>query len=92
VEIFYDGQEIFPDLKAWANEKTADGKIEILHCQDDKYLSQVLTLEDETKPLDELDEYHVFDRLLEKSEIPAGQKEELANLYKEIVLGINIEN
>ena len=92
VEIIYDGNEVFPDFTVWANEKTADSKIEILKLQNKQYLSEILTLEDETQSLDELDTFDVFDKLLEKNNIATEQKEELQNSYKGIVIELNIEN
>ena len=92
VEIIYVGKEVFPDFTAWANEKTADSKIEILKLQNKQYLTEVLTLEDETQSLDELNKFDVFDKLLEKNSISDGQKEELKNFYHEIVIELNSEN
>ena len=92
VEIIYDGNEVFPDFTAWANEKIKDSKIEILKLQNKQYLTEVLTLEDETQSLDELDKFDVFDKFLEQNKIPIEQKEELKNSYKEIVIELNIEN
>jgi len=88
VEIVYDGKELFPDFAAWVNEKIADSKIEAVNLYSKPYLTEVLTAGDETRSLDELDEFHVFDKLLEKNGIPDVQKQELINLYKEIVIDL----
>jgi exonuclease SbcD len=92
VEIFYTGDEVFPDFTAWVNEAVANTKIEIINHQNRQYLSEVLTQDDNTLSLNELDIYEVFDKLLEKNNIAAGQQEELKNLYHEIIVGLSIEN
>jgi len=84
VEIIYDGSEIFPDFTEWANELIANTKIEIIKLQNKQYLNEALTQDDCTQLLDELDKFEVFDKLLEKNNIPIEQNEELKNLYREI--------
>ena len=86
VEIIYEGSYVFPDLIAWANEMTDDTKIEIIKLQNRQYLYEVLTHDDSTQPLDELDKYDVFDKLLEKHNVSAEQKDELRWLYHEIAI------
>ena len=85
VEIIYEGHRVFPDFTAWVNDKIADSKIEVLKLQNRQYLTEVLTLADETQSLDELDQFVVFDKLLEKNRISMEQKDELKNAYREIV-------
>ncbi|GHU77386.1 nuclease SbcCD subunit D [Bacteroidia bacterium] len=92
IEIVYEGKELFPDFTIWANEQTANTKIEILKLQNKQYLSEVLTKDDSAQSLDELDWFEVFDKLLEKNDISNEQKEELRNSYNEIVLEFNFEN
>lgn len=92
VEIIYKGDDIFPDLSAWANEQTAGSKIEILRLQNRRYLNEVLSQDEATNSLDELNVLEVFDKLLEKNTISGEQKNELRESYKEIIDGLNIEN
>jgi exonuclease SbcD len=87
-EIIYEGPDVFPDFTAWANEQVDGTKIEILKLQNRRYL-EVLTGNDSTQSLDELDKFDVFDKLLEKNDVSAGQNGELKSLYKEIVLELN---
>jgi exonuclease SbcD len=89
VEILYEGSEVFADFTAWVHEKTADSKIEVLKLQNRQYLNKVLTQEEETQSLDALDPFAVFDKLLEKNDIPDTQKDELKNAYRAIVLEMN---
>lgn len=91
VQIIYDGNEIFPNLRLWAEEQVADSKIEILKLQNRKYLTEVLTQYDTKGSLEELNEYDVFDKLLDKNNISIAQKDELKESYKEIVDDLNIE-
>lgn len=91
VEIIYKGSEIFPDLSSWSMEQTANSKIEILKLQNRQYLNDVLSSEDTTLSLEELNMYDVFDKLLAKNEFSEEHKEELKISYKEIVDQLNIE-
>lgn len=92
VEIIYNGTDMFPDFTEWINEQTADSNIEILKLQNLQYLSEVLTADDTTEMLDDLNAMDVFDKLLEKSVFSVEQKEELLISYKEIVDGLTIED
>jgi exonuclease SbcD len=88
-EIIYDGNELFAGLATWAAEQVADTKIEILKIQNKQYLDRVLTREDTAKPLEELNEYDVFDKLLDGKDFPEEQKSELKELYRDIINEIN---
>lgn len=92
VEIIYDGDEIFQDFVSWANEQTANSNIEILKLQNRQYLINVLTKDDTTNSLEELDVFDVFDKLLDKNEISPEQKDELKESYKEIADRIKLDN
>ena len=84
VEIIYDGDDVFPDLTVWANEMTANTKIEIIKLQNRQHLNEVLTQNENKQSLDDLDKFEVFDILLEKNNFSTERKEELKNLYQEI--------
>ena len=84
VEILYESSELFPDLTVWVNERVANTKIEIIKLQNKQNLNEVLTQNDSTQSLEELDQFEVFDKLLEKNDISVEQQTELRNLYKEI--------
>ena len=91
VEIIYDGSDVFPDLATWAHEKIKISKIEIIKIQNRQHFNEVLTQEDSRLSLDELDEFEVFDKLLEKKAMSTEQKEELKNLYREIIVELRHE-
>jgi len=65
---------------------TDNTKIEIIKLQNRQYLNEVLTKEDSTQSLDELDPFEVFNKLLEKNDISMEQKEELRDSYRESVV------
>lgn len=85
VEINYNGNEIFSDFSSWIMQLTADSKIEVLKQQNRHFFNEVLTVSDTTKSLEELDEFEVFDKLLEKQQISEEQKDQFKIAYKEIV-------
>ncbi len=91
VEVIYKGDEIFPDFSAWTNEQVTNSKIEVLKLQNRQHLNEVLTTDDTTDSLDELNAFDVFDKLLHKASISGEQKQELKESYKEIIDGLNIE-
>lgn len=91
IEIIYIGDEIVSDFSAWANEQTTNSKIEILKLQNRQHLNEVLSVDNTTGSLDELNTFDVFNKLLGKNKISEEQKEELKETYKEIVDKLNIE-
>jgi len=91
LEMIYTGNEVFPDLTAWANEQTKNSFIEILKLQNRQTLNDVLTKNDVTDSLDDLNPLEVFDKLLEKSVISDQQKDELKTLYREVVVGLTVK-
>jgi len=91
VEVIYKGDEIFPDFSSWINGQTANSKIEVLKLQNRQHLNEVLTTNDTTDSLDELNAFEVFDKLLDKVNVSDEQKEGLKVSYKEIVEGLSIK-
>ncbi|MBE0422459.1 MAG: exonuclease SbcCD subunit D C-terminal domain-containing protein [Lutibacter sp.] len=91
VEVIYKGDEIFPDFSSWINGQTANSKIEVLKLQNRQHLNEVLTRNDTTDSLDELNAFEVFDKLLDKVNVSDEQKEDLKVSYKEIVEGLSIK-
>ena len=85
VEIIYEGNEVFPDLAAWVNDKIAGAEIELLNLQNRLFINEVLSRDDSAQSLDELNIVEVFNKLLDKSDISDEQKAELKQYYNEIV-------
>ena len=90
IEIIYEGNDVFPDFTSWAEEQTANTKIEILKLQNRKYLTEVLTQNDCTQSLDELDKFEVFEKLLDKNNISEEQKTMYKELYNEIIIALSV--
>lgn len=88
LEVVYTGSELFPDLASWASEQLVGSKAEILKVQNRRYLDTVLAQEDAARPLEDLNEYEVFDKLLCSRDFPEDQKEELKQLYRDTVASI----
>jgi exonuclease SbcD len=84
-EVIYDGNEIVADFGTWTAEQTAQTNIEVLISRNKPYLDKVLTREEVAKSLEELNEFEVFDRLLDGKDYPQEQKSELRELYKGII-------
>lgn len=91
IEVIYQSDEIFPTLSEWVNDMVRDSKVEVLNCQNRQQFNEVLTANDTTNSLEELNLYEVFDKLLDKAGISDEQKNELKDTYKEVVEGLNIE-
>jgi exonuclease SbcD len=92
IEIIYQGNEIIPDLTPWINEQLIDSKIEVLKIQNKQFQQNVLSNNDVSVSLDELNPIDVFSILLEKSEISNEQQEELKAIYKEVVETIKLKD
>ncbi len=92
VEIIYTGDDIFPDFFNWVQEQTSDSKIEVLKLINRQLLNAVLTHDETTELLDEMNEYDVFEKLLEKNNISDEQRKILRKLYNEIVTELQIES
>lgn len=90
VEIVYTGDEIFPDFSNWVQEQISDSKIEVLKLINSQLLNAFLTHDDVTELLDEMNEYDVFEKLLEKNNISDEQSKILRELYNEIVTELQI--
>ncbi|MDR0516545.1 MAG: exonuclease SbcCD subunit D C-terminal domain-containing protein [Fibromonadaceae bacterium] len=86
VEIIYEGNELFADFQAWIDAQITGTKIEPLKIQDKRFLDNVLAGEYSEKNLEELNEFDVFDKLLESKDFPYEQKDELRELYREIAM------
>lgn len=91
VEIIYKGDALFPDFHEWTNEQIKGSKIEVLKFKNRQYLNDVLSKEDASQSLEELNAYDVFNKLLDKASITDLQKVELLDSYKEIVDSLNVE-
>ena len=92
IEIIYQGDELFPDLIPWINELIVDSKLEVLKVQNKQQNQEVLSQQDVSVSLDELNPYDVFTIFLEKSTISENQKEDLTIIYKEVIDSITLKD
>lgn len=90
VEVIYTGKKLFSEFSLWVNDLIVDTPIELLKIQDRQYLNKVLTQKDSSESLEELGVFDVFDKKLEKEEILEEEKEQLKELYTEVVQGLKI--
>lgn len=91
VEIIYKGEEVFPDFHPWVMEQVKDTHIEVLKLQNKQHLNEVLSKEDYTHSLEELNAFEVFNKLLDKAAISDQQKELMNETYKEILDSLKVE-
>jgi exonuclease SbcD len=90
VEVIYSGKELLPDFTQWVNDLIDGSPIEVLKLQNRPQSTTVLTQEDTSESLEELDIFDVFEKKLMKEEIIEEQKDELRALYREMVQRLNI--
>ena len=90
IEIVYTADELLPNLTTWVNEIIADSKIEILKVQHKNVAKDVLTTNNTSDELKDLNVFQVFDDLLIKNKIPDDQQNQLKASYREIVDRINL--
>ncbi|MFM7711141.1 MAG: exonuclease SbcCD subunit D C-terminal domain-containing protein [Ferruginibacter sp.] len=89
VEIMYDGEAVFTDLASWIQEETKDSLIEVLKIQNRQHVRHMLSATSPSEALEELTIHDVFNRLLEKTEIPEEQRLSLKETYQEIIENLN---
>jgi DNA repair protein SbcD/Mre11 len=92
IEINYDGQDIFPELRKWSEEQVYNSSIEILKSNNRQYQVQNTVETTIAASLDEQSPEDVFNTFLEKIDVSDDQKEELKITYKEIVDEIGNEH
>lgn len=85
VEIVYNGAEIISDLRERLDELTEGSQIEILRIKNDRLWEKEMTLLDTGEVLNELDVTEVFSRCLEDYQLEADQRNDLLQLYKEVL-------
>jgi len=91
IDIVYTGKQVMGDLRDCLDELTAQSKLEILRIKNDRLFesAKISSINDETLADLSIDE--VFKRCLDANEIPAEQREELINTYREAVLLVQEE-
>ena len=91
VEIIYKGDEMISDFVAWINEQITHSNIDVLKLQNRQHINDFLANKDTEDSLEKLNDFEVFEKLLDKANITNEQKDDLKKSYQEIVAGLNIE-
>ncbi|MDD3853566.1 MAG: exonuclease SbcCD subunit D C-terminal domain-containing protein [Syntrophomonadaceae bacterium] len=92
LEIIYQGGEIISDLREKLDELVADTGLEILRVKNNRLWEQEKSLAGEGEVLSELDVAEVFELCLQAYEVEAEQREDLLDLYNEVVDLLNTED
>ncbi len=87
VEIIYEEDTIPGDLNRILNDYIQNSKIEILRIKSKKFTNKSLK-RDYDITLQDLSVYEVFDKCLEYYEVDLEQRDELKELYKEVVIAL----
>jgi exonuclease SbcD len=85
LEVIYTGDEVVGSLRDRLDEVTDGTQLEVLRVKDARTMDRVLTAENDTETLDELQPDEVFRRLLATREVPDEQQAELWGTYQEAV-------
>ena len=71
-------------------EQVKDSSIEVLKLYNKRTLSEVLSENDTSDSLEDLNELDVFNILLNKEELSEQHKDTLRETYQEVLLGLKI--
>jgi len=88
VEIIYNGDDIVPDLREQLLSALADNApalITLLRVKNQRITAQTLQAQDTEQTLDDLSPQDVFQRCLDAHAVPANQRQELFNLYQDVL-------
>jgi DNA repair protein SbcD/Mre11 len=88
LEIVYDGEEVFADLRERLDAAVAGTNLEILRVKNTRIVARVLSQVDDGETLDDLDSADVFDRCLAAHNVPEEQRSELLHAYGETLLAL----
>ena len=85
IEIIHEGTKPMPMIAETAKEILADSPVRVLRIRDEARRIRVLSGEDTARDLAELTPAEVFGLRLDKAEVPAEERAELAAAYEEIL-------
>ncbi|MBM9531769.1 exonuclease SbcCD subunit D C-terminal domain-containing protein [Desulfoprunum benzoelyticum] len=88
LEVVYDGDEIISDLRRRLEEEVAGTAIEILRVRNPRVMDRALSRIDDEESLDDLQVDEVFERCLTLHAVPASQRPQLLQSYREIVAAL----
>lgn len=85
LEIVYQSDEIIGNLRERLESETADSQLEILSIKNDNAVRQALSQVHNNETLAELNLDDVFTRCLDAHKVPAEQRAQLRDAYREII-------
>lgn len=88
LEIEYQGDDVVGNLREILDGYIEESCLEIRSIKNKNVLNSVISRFSETETLEDLDEYDVFERCMDVSNISVESREELRNSYKEIILSL----
>lgn len=83
LEIFYEGEEVIPDLRERLDAAIAGTGLEILRVSNNRLVEKMLGQEHTGESLSDLDVHDVFARCLADHQIPEEQRQPLLRAYAE---------
>lgn len=92
LEIVYDGDEIIGNLRDRLEEVIAGTGLVISRVKDERKLASVLSSMGGQETLEDLDLYEVFQRCLDRHDVPEAQRGELLSTYQEAVASLYEED
>jgi DNA repair protein SbcD/Mre11 len=88
LEIEYTGEQLAADLRERIDEAVSATALEVRRIRNRRVTRQALTGAASSQTLDDLDPYEVFSRCLDAHTVSAEEREELIELYREVVLSL----
>lgn len=92
LEIVYEGQDLFPDLRQRLDVLVAESGMEILRVRINRSPKNACEIPAAEIVSDDLDVLDVFTQCLEARSIPDGQREELFLTYREVLASFDSED
>lgn len=89
LEIEYTGDEFITDLRGQLECAVEDSKLEIRRIINLPAYNQVMKKVVQTETLDDLNEFQVFDRCLTAYDIDGAEREELQELFADVIKSMN---
>ncbi len=92
LEVLYSGEAIVSDLREQLEQLVADTPLEILRIRNQRVVSQLLEQATGDEALDDLTEQDVFGRCLDAHQVPDGQRMELLQDYRQVLVSLQDED
>lgn len=90
LEIIYEGAELISDLRDKLDAEVEESGLEILRINNKRVWDREMSLTGQGETLSELDVKEVFERCLNASQVPDHQRQDLLELYDEVVSSLDL--